>query len=105
MRYTVDLQDGSAVYGWDHVLGFFGERLDDRGRVVDSYDAMSSDYDHARPVRGLLDFLARVSELFDRDDIDECALLLVHTLPEDLPEHLRAAGEVITNIRIAADVG
>lgn len=105
MRHTLDLQDGSTVYGWDHVLGFFGERLDARGRVVDSYDAISPDYDHIHPLRGLLDFLGRVSELFDQNDIDECALLLVHTLPEELPDHLRAAGEVITNIRIAADVG
>jgi len=105
MRYTLEVQTGAVIYGWDRALGFFAEHTDEGGRVLETYDAISSGYDHARPLRGLLDFVSRISERFDRDDIDECALLLIHTLPEELPDHLRAAGEVITNLRIAADVG
>lgn len=105
MKYKLELESGSLVYGWDHALGFFGEHLDERGREVDNYDAISSGYDHSRPLKGLLLFLGRISEMFDGSDVEECALLLVHTLPEELPDHLRVAGEVITNLRIAADVG
>jgi hypothetical protein len=105
MRYRLELQSGSLIYGWDHALGFFGEHLDERGREVETYDAISPGYDHARPLKGLLIFLGRISEMFDEDDISECAVLMVHTVPEELPDHLRTAGEVICNVRNAADMG
>lgn len=103
MKYKLELESGSLVYGWDHALGFWGEHLDDRGREIENYDAVSSGYDHARPLKGLLLFLGRASEMFDESDVAECALLLVHTLPEELPGHLRRAGEVICNLKVAAD--
>jgi hypothetical protein len=105
MRYKLELESGSLIYGWDHALGFWGEHLDERGREIENYDAISSGYDHARPLHGLLLFLGRISEMFGEDDISESAILMVHTMPEDLPDHLLAVGSVIENLRRAADQG
>ena len=107
-RYTLDLPTGgSAEYGLDLSVEheWFVDVIDESGKIVETFDATSPSYDHERPVRSLLEFLGASSDLFDEEDVKEAVSLLIHTLVEELPDHLRIVGGVIENLRRAADEG
>lgn len=107
MRFELELPWGSTlVYGLDTAAGidWFGELIENE-KVVDSYDAHCSNYDHARPLRGLLAWLAVTSELWDEEDLNETLERLIHQRPDELPDHLRVLGQIVENLRVAADHG
>ncbi len=107
-RYILDFPSGGSVeYGIDLSIEpeWFADVLDASGRTVETFDASSPSYDHERPVRSLLEFLGATSDLFDEEDVQEATSLLVHSLLEDLPDHLLTVGAVIENLRRAADEG
>lgn len=107
-RFALELPSGGSVeYGLDLSVEpeWFADVFDESGKIVETFDALSPGYDHERPVRSLLEFLGTASDLFDQEDINEAVSRLIHTLPEDLPDHLLVVGCVIENLRRAADEG
>lgn len=86
-RYALDVPSGGSVeYGLDLSVGaeWFVDRLDESGKIVETFDSSSTGYDPERPVRSLLEFIGATSDLFDADDVNEAVLCLVHTFPEEL---------------------
>lgn len=104
-RYALDLPSGGSVeYGFDLTEAeWYADVCDQSGKVVETFDSSSPGYDHERPVRSLLEFIGSTSDLFDEEDVQEATSLLVHTLVEELSDHLLVVGSVIENLRRAAD--
>jgi hypothetical protein len=104
VRFEVEVPDNQEVvvqYGLDRVLGWFGELLSN-DRVVDEYDSLSSNYDHARPLDGLLRWMVQ-HDVFSQADLQETLTRLIHERSDQLPERLRGVGEIVSNLRLAGD--
>ncbi len=100
MRFTLHHPANSALSatcGWDAHIGFFVEvwRSED---VVDSYDALHHAYN---ALAGVLTVLVN-HDFFSIEKLEAAHLRLRTTLPEDLPDDLRLAGQAITQLREAA---
>jgi len=88
----------TADYGWDHAIGFFVVIRRGR-RIIEDYDCLANGYEH---LNGVLNALIR-NDFFDICDVVEAMLGLQHAAPEDLDPGLRFVGEIISNLRSAAD--
>lgn len=105
-----------ADYGFDPDRGYFAEVVEERhivrtywllthsmvehvepGGVRDRYDLWSHQYDAVRPVRGLLDFMARKGFL-DSGEVEEAVDLLQTCGIDALPRRLWRVGRVIRNL-------
>ncbi|MDX9724268.1 MAG: hypothetical protein RBU37_26205 [Myxococcota bacterium] len=101
MRYHIDHPTDpeiSADYGWDQSIGFF-VMVRRRQRILEDYDVMTEGYDH---LDGVIKILIR-HEFFDICEVIDAMYDLAHGLPEDLAPELRFVGDVICNLRAAAD--
>lgn len=108
MRFELELPWGERlVYGIDAapLIQWFGELVDQRGRVVASYGAGTRGYDNEKPLRALLVWLGDKSTLFSEADLDEVLELLIHETPQDLPHELRVVGEIVCDLQAAARFG
>jgi hypothetical protein len=104
MRFRIELPDSNQklAYGWDHALGWFGDVLSDRDRVVSSYNLLEPNYDHARPLWGLLTWLSQQGRAWCAEDLEEALVLLLDRSARELPRRLQILGSVICDLRAAA---
>jgi hypothetical protein len=103
MKFVLELDHGRVEYGLDVALGWFGAYIDARGHEQKTYDSLSRGYDHERPLRGLLLWLGDSSGLFREEDLNEALVKLADTPSTRLPRRLRHIGEIVINLKRAAD--
>ncbi len=103
MKFKLELDDGGIHYGHDHALGWWGERRTSRGKVLETYDGISRNYNRERPLRGLLLWMSGASGLFTEMDLNETLERLAHEDSSRLPRRLQLVGGILRNARAAGE--
>lgn len=90
-----------AEVGWDHALGWFADVIRSRG-TPKSYSAVEQNYDHERPLLGLLVFLAGHG-FYTMEALTDALGRVQHEDADELPPELRRVVEIVTLVKGTAD--
>lgn len=107
MRFEELLPWGHTLaYGLDLAVGeeWFGELIDARSeQVLSSYDLLSTAYNRAQPIRGLLLWIGSAAEHYGQEELDQClATVLADGEPWSAPDCFGFVLHVMGNLAIAA---
>ena len=106
VRFTLDLpwSNETLDYGFDaSAIDWFGEIRDEHDCIVFEYNGLHPEYDRTRPLGGLLRWIGSVTDLYDEDALHDTLELLLCLDVTDLPDELRYVGEIVQNLKSAAD--